>query len=148
MQNAVGFKRKWVWLVVLLAMVAVFFAGLRIGSSRSNPYPGVLKTLVPIGSTGAIYVFRWDKGGATAPNLYRYYFLAKTSNAGEALKLARAATPFLVTDDADSKILASADSAQITTDARIYEFASKAGFNNGDDYISATFYLSNFLHRP
>ncbi|MDY0835625.1 MULTISPECIES: hypothetical protein [unclassified Pseudomonas] len=100
---------------------------------------------VPLGTDGAIYGVKDDRGGSTVPFSYRYYVYRTLEDDSEVLAALRDASPFLITRDASAKVDVQGRTITVSVAGDVSDYHSSTLYRhaNGSDYTAVSVFLNS-----
>ncbi|UVH52986.1 hypothetical protein P0D91_31315 [Pseudomonas sp. CBSPBW29] len=142
-----GTTRKTVYSVVttiLLACCLVYIGGHWL-LSPDRPQLTEVVLRVPLGTDGAIYGVKDDRGGATVPFSYRYYVYRALEDDSEVLAALRDASPFLIARDASAKVDVQGLTINVSVAGDVSDYHSSTLYRhaNGSDYTAVSVFLNS-----
>lgn len=142
-----GTTRKSVYSVVttiLLACCLVYIGGDWL-LSPGRPQLTEVVMRVPLGTDGAIYGVKDDRGGSTVPFSYRYYVYRTLEDDSEVLAALRDASPFLITRDAAAKVDVQGRTITVSVAGDVSDYHSSTLYRhaNGSDYTAVSVFLNS-----
>lgn len=142
-----GTTKKSVYSVVttiLLACCLVYIGGDWL-LSPDRPQLTEVVLRVPLGTDGAIYGVKDDRGGSTVPFSYRYYVYRTLEDDSEVLAALRDASPFLITRDAAAKVDVQGRTITVSVAGDVSDYHSSTLYRhaNGSGYTAVSVFLNS-----
>lgn len=119
---------KWLHRFITLALLIIVGCYLAYQYLMHAPNDDTLAIQKPISESITLYVTKYNGGGATVSDVYRYYLAPKD----QTLKELQENEPFLVSDKGDAAISGYSDTVNVKLAGRVYSFNNSVLFySNG-----------------
>ncbi len=139
MQNARGFKKRYILLLILLAALSI--GGYQI--SKLSPLEQSIVKKVKVNNLANLYITE-ASAGATTDFSYRFYLFDASKNDNAFMDSLRNDTkPFLVTSDRNALQKVDKDAIYLSVKGAIFTFNAPPAYRVNDSLFSVPIYLTS-----